>query len=1110
MSVRHLMKTAQAPVPVRPRRGLMLLSVIAVVSALCVPAEAAEARLMRFPDIHGREVAFSYGGELWSASIDGGLARQLTSGPGLKLFPKYSSDGRWIAFTGQYGGDEQVYVIPSEGGVPRQLTFYPARGPLPARYGYDNQVTGWTPDGSAVVFRSLRDVSAPSQSRLYTVPAAGGDVAALPMARAGAGVFSPDGGKVLFSTTSQDFRTWKRYQGGLAQDLFVADLGSKTLTNITRDPRTDRDPMWTTRGIYFLSDRDGRLNLYHQDEPSSAPRQLTHFTQGDAAFASADAGGDVVFQYEGSLQVYEAATGQTRVLEIELPASDEAARPRTVKVGDQIEKVALSPDGERLAVIARGDLFVVPAGREGAVVNLTNSSTAHDREAAWSPDGRTIAYLSDAGGEEELWTISADGGSAKQITRGNTSRYSRPLWSPDGRRIAYLDKDGDLFVVDVATGARRKAGATKAWYQQDYAWSPDSRYLAFVEMQPTNFRTIRIWDGSTGAEAAAVTDPLYDSWNPTWSPDGRYLWFQSVRDVNLQMSETDWNFAPSRQTRLYLLTLQDDTANPFGAENGGRNAASGAADADRHTNLRDGRMRPIQFAGLAQRLIRAPLKPDNYADLTATSDGLLYRIEQPRFFGENDVTGDLYIFSLKNGQASRIREDVADYDRAIGDGRVLLRDKAGKRALAHLDGDLKIAGEAQPVVLDALTSLVVPRQEWATIFSEAWRRYRDFFYDPQMHGHDWKAVRDHYERLLPAVGTRADLNYLIGEMIGELNISHAYVGGGQESLPDRPKTGLIGARFTFDRSANVWRIARILEGDNGDPLYRSPLTEVGVGVRSGDALLSVDGRVLDADTSPYLALAGKAGRVVELGVRRDGSAARRVQVETLDTEAPLIRFNETLEARRLVDRLSNGRIGYVHISDMDGGGLKEFVKDWYGQIRKDGMIIDIRGNAGGRVSRMILERLVRPAYTRGFVRGLQIPQTYPWGGYTQVFTGEMAMLVDETTMSDGDTMAWTFQQTRRGPLIGRRTWGGVIGAGDTGPMLDGGLITVPQFALTGPNGEWIIEGEGVTPDIDVDLDQPALKGLPDAQITAAVDNILSRLSGRPGDLGGPQPYPVKP
>lgn len=1099
---------------------------------LATASAHAEPRFLRFPDVSGHQLVFSYAGDLWLSTTAGGTATPLATGPGLKLFPKFSPDGKWVAFTAQYGGDEQVYVVPAGGGRPRQLTFFPARGPLTARQGYDNQVDGWSPDGKYILFRSLRDEPNAVDGRLYEVPLSGGPVVALPPFRAGKGVFSPDGTKLLYSPISRDFHTWKHYHGGMAEDQFILDLNSRKLTNITVNPYTDRDPMWNDSGIFFMSDRDGRMNLYRYDGKPGAATQLTHFTDVDAKFASSDRAGHIVYEVEGTLHYFDPNGGGDRALTIDVPAEDWRAAPRTVGVSDQVEQAQISPGGHRAAIVARGDVYVQPTKPDGAILNLTHSSNAHEREVAWSRDGRTIAYISDASGEEELWVIAADGaGTARQITHGNHKRFYRPKWAPDGRHIVMCDDHGNLVQVDMASGAQSAVGTTRAWDALDYDWSPDSRYIAYAQIQATNFRAINIWDSVTG-KTVMVTDPMYDSFTPSWSPDGRFLWFLSVRDANLLVPDTEWNFAPNRQTRIYGLALRHDVTDPFASgegdehdqaiaittgqhkPRGGQGAGKAAADpsdvgiskggGDNFSSDAGSRLMPVQFDGIESRLVRVPLEAGNYSGLVAYKDGLVFDIQKDRYFGATGFSGELVRFDLKTAKQKTIRDDVGRWSASL-DGRSLLVRNAKRELTAIHEG-----GEDEKMDMARLKTQVYPRQEWAEIFGEAWRRYRTFFYDPNMHGRNWTALGAHYRALLPGIGDRADLDYLIGEMVAELNVGHAYIAGGKDDVPARPKTGLLGARLHLDTQNGAWRFEKIFAGQDADPAYRSPLTEFSTRVEPGESLLAIDGQLLTADTQPYALLAGKADSVVDLLIGAKDGSRRTIRIKTLSSEASLIRMAQIQQARATVDRLSGGRIGYVHISDMSPDGLKEFVKDWYGQLRKDGMVVDIRGNQGGNVSRMILERLIRKAYTRGYVQGLQVPQTYPWGDFTQVFLGEMDLLVNETTVSDGDTESWTFGQTGRGKLVGRKTWGGVIGIGDSGPLLDGGLISVPQYALSGPDGHWIVEGEGVTPDIEVDNDQPYLEDGRDAQLIAAVKDLQSRIKGHPGEIPPEPPVPPKP
>jgi tricorn protease len=1059
---------------------------------------APSAHDLRFPDVCGERIAFSYAGDVWIVSSRGGIAARLTSDAGLELFPKFSPDCQTLAFTAQYGGDDQVYTVPVAGGSPTRLTSYPSWGPLAPRWGTDNQVTGWTADGSSVVFRSFRDSSQLSESRLYTIKASGGDAVALPMPRSGAGVFSPDGRSLLYSPLSRDFRTWKRYQGGWAQDLWTLELATGTLRNITHDPRTDRDPMWTDRGMFFISDRDGHLNLYAYDPERDAARQLTHYTDADAKWASADRHGQIVYELEGRLHLYDASSGVDHALSVTLATDDPAAQPRSVATGRQIESFDVSPDGAHALFVARGDVYVLAIG-EGVVRNVTHSSSAHDREAAWRRDGEAIAFVSDTSGEEELWVAVPDGlQAARQVTRGHQTRFYHPIWAPNGRKVALIDKTGNLLEIDIASGATRVIGATGAWYAQDYAWSPDSRFLAYAELQPTNYAVIKIWDGLRN-QTHVVTSALSNAFEPAWSPDGRFLYFLADHEFTPQITGIEWNFAVTRQTSIYALALAQSTQNPFYPKDGEVETPPPVAAHVQTPEVR------IDFDGLEKRLIRVPVAPDNLSGLAVTSDRLLYRKAAPNVFGRTELTDPrLFEFDLPKQREREIAQDVLALSANL-QGAVLVRQPDNRYSLVKGDAP------AKPLDTERLRALIVPREEWQEIFDETWRRFRDYFYADNMHGHDWAAIKAHYQRLLPSLGNRADLNYLIGEMIAELNVSHAYIEGPDERPSERTPGGTLGARLAFDAAVGCYRFVHVLRGENADPMYRSPLTEVGSAVMDGEHLIAIDGERVGREQDPYTLLRGKAEKVVELAVAPDCALqrSRKVRVRTLASDRPLIYLERVRQNLQRVEELSGGRLGYVFIPNMGPAGLREFIRQYYGQIRKDGLIIDVRGNAGGSVSRMILERLTRAHYGMGFITGVQSAQTYPWGGYTQVFTGEMVMLINEYTQSDGDTIAWTWKQTGR-TLIGKRTWGGVIGTGDTGPLLDGGAIHVPQFALAGKQGEWVVEGEGVPPDIEVDYDQGVMKTGRDPQLETAVATLLERTANHPGTLPGPQPYPVRP
>ncbi|MBS0420019.1 MAG: PD40 domain-containing protein [Proteobacteria bacterium] len=1057
------------------------------------PARAQE--YLRFPDICHSQVAFTFGSDIWMVSSAGGAATRLTSDFEMTRFPKFSPDCRTLAFTGERDGDYQVYTIATSGGIPRQLTSYPSRGRLSPRWGTDNQVYGWTPDGKAVLFRSYRDSAQLPESKLYLVPAAGGNAAALPMLRAGAGVYSPDGKQILYSPLARDFRTWKRYSGGWAQDLWTLDLSNRTIHNITHDKFTDRDPIWNDNGIFFVSDRNGRSNLYAYDQATDSAHQLTHYEDTDAKWASGDKAGQIVYEVEGTLHVYDSTAKLDHALTIVLPHVDAPGLPQTHTIDAQVESFDLAPNGEHALFVARGDIFVLPV-REGVIRNVTHSASAHERDATWSPQSDAIAFISDASGEEELWVTSADGiQGPRQVTRGHRTRFYHPVWAPDGHNIVMSDKDGDLLDVRVDTGAVKMVGGTGAWFVKDYSWSADSRFIAYSQLQDTNYAVIKIWDSADGSNHTITTE-LANSFNPQWSPDGGLLYFLADHGFEPQVPEIEWNFAVTRQTGIYAVALTAASNNPFTPRDGAVPPPAGQPAGSVQTK--------IDFAGLGDRLIKVPVQFDNLSDLAVRKGALIYRKRGASVFGRNeDQDAHLFEFKLDTRAEREIAQDVQAYA-ADTEREVLVRDSNRKyRVFTH-------DRPPQGVSLEDLRVSSVPREEWAEVFAEVWRRYRDYFYATNMHGHDWDSIRKHYQRLLPALADRDDLDYLLGEMIGELNVSHAYVDRGGPRKHKETAAATLGARLELDEAGRI-RITHIFQGDNADPRFRSPLTEVGASVRPGTYLLAVNGQPVGREHSPYDTLRGQADKTVELLVsdRPTLAGARKIMVQALESDVPLIYLERVSHNREYVEQRSGGRLGYVYIPDMGAQGLREFIRQYYGQIRRDGLVIDVRGNTGGSVSRMILERLLRPHYSLGYITGIRAPQTYPWGRYSQVFTGEMVMLANEYTQSDGDTIAWTWKQAGQ-TLIGKRTWGGVIGTGDTGPLLDGGSVAVPQFALAGKQGEWIVEGQGVSPDIEVDYDQRALTTGQDPQLETAISTLLDRIKGRPGELPPAQPYPSKP
>jgi tricorn protease len=1083
---------------------------VGLVAALAFAASGASAqtKLLRFPDIHKDKVVFTYAGDLWTAPAAGGMATRVTAHPGLELFAKFSPDGKQIAFTGQYDGDEQVYVIPATGGVPKQLTYYPARGPLAPRWGYDNQVVGWTRHGKSVLVRSLRDGWDLSDSRIYAMPVTGGLGEPLPMPISGAGDLSPDGKRIAYTPIARDFRTWKRYQGGWAQDLYIFDLATYETKNITSHPRTDRDPMWIGNKIYFNSDRTGTLNLYAYDLASGSVAQLTKSSRWDVRWPSADDDGQIVYEMDGELNVFDTRTGTGRKISIDVPSDGLGNRPSQVPAREQIEGFGLSPKGERALFVARGDVFTAPI-EKGVAHNLTRSSGAHDRGANWSPDGKTIAFLSDRTGEEELWIVDQAGaGKPEQITKNGKTRRFAPEWSPDGKRLAFGDSTGRLHVVTLADKKVAEIARDTRGQMQDYLWSPCGGHLAFTMIDPNGFRSIHIWSVEDG-KVRRITSEEFHERSPTWDPEGKYLFYLSSRSYAPLFDGADFNYMNSRNDGIYALALRKDVPNPFPPESdevtlGGekKEEKEGKNGEEKDAGKKDAKpaYNRIDFDGLANRVVRVPVPFDNYDGLFAVKERLVYS-KFPTFALGREPIGqvDLMVFNFKDRKATTLAERVGGYALSANGEKVLVATGGGYQLYDIAGG--KDSGKK--VSTDGLVVDRVPAEEWAAIFDEAWRRFRDYFYVENMHGYDWAALREQYRPLLAHVAHRSDLNYVIGEMIAELNISHAYVAGGDFELPPRPRVALPGARFELDEKAGRYRIAKIFAGQNEEDRYRSPLTEVGVDVKPGEYLLAVDGEELLADDNPYRLLRHKADRpFVRLTVNAKPTleGAREIKFRPIDSETSLIYLEWVTGNRERVARMTDGRVGYIHIPDMGEEGIGEFIKQYYGQLRKEALVIDLRGNGGGFVSQTLLERLRRRPLAVDFGRLSEDPQPYP----QTAFLGPMVCLINENSSSDGDIFPYMFREAGMGPLIGKRTWGGVVGISGRGPLIDGGQIFVPEAGSASLEGEWIIEGHGVDPDIEVENDPKSVLAGRDPQLERGVAEILKKLKEEP------RAWPKKP
>jgi tricorn protease len=955
---------------------------------------------------------------------------------------------------------------------------------------------------------------------------------------------------MVYSPQSRDFRPEKRYGGGQANALYIFDLKNYAAKRITEGPRATRDPIWMGDTIYFNSDRDGHFNLYAYNVASSKTTQITSNKLWDVRWPSSDNEGRIVYELNGELQVLDARSGRSTPISITVPNEGLASRPSRVSAANQIESVNLSPKGERALFSARGDIFTAPI-EKGPTRNLTHSSGAHDKWPAWSPDGTSIAYISDQSGEEELYIAPQDGlKPAEQITRGGSAMRYQPEWSPDGKRIAFSDKDGKVYVVTVADRKMIEVADAPHGQIRDYVWSPRSNFLAFsFDEGPNRFSSVYVWSASDN-KLHKVTDEMFNSYNPAWDPQGNYLYFLADREFQPQISNVEFNYATNRPTYIYALALRRDVKHPFPPESDevtigkpddaakprgmppGEEPKPPAKDSNKEikepgksptpeaspspapspaagepksdTAQKAAAPLTIDFDGIVTRAARVPVGADNYGGLSAKTGHLLYAVGSAFYYGRSgDRPTLLKIFSFKDRKESTIAEDIRGYALSDDGSKVLV-----SQGPAYNIYDATPAGDKtkKPVSTSGLFVDRVPTEEWNQIFNEVWRRYRDWFYVPNMHGYDWVALREQYQPLLQYVAHRSDLNYVISEMISELTIQHAYVEGGDFQIPPRPRSGLPGARFELDRASGRYRIAKIFEGENEEDLYRSPLTEIGVNAKVGDYVLAIDGEDLKGTDDIYRLLRNKADNPVSLTIntRPTLAGARIVAYRPITDESNLVYLDWISNNRRRVDQATGGRVGYLHIPDMGANGIREFIKWYYPQLGKEGLIVDVRANGGGNVSRMLIERLRRKVLGLNYGRTDDLANTYPDG----VFPGPMVALLDGNSASDGDIFPYMFRKAGLGPLIGKRSWGGVVGISGRGPLIDGGQIFVPGSGLTDENGKWIIEGYGVDPDIEVDNDPQAEIAGKDPQLERGIAEVMARLK-TPVKLPAKPAGPVK-
>lgn len=1061
-------------------------------SLITLSLQAEETRLIRFPHIQGDQIVFSYAGDLYTVNDKGGSARRLTSHVGYEMFPRLSPDGKYIAFTGQYDGNTEVFVIPADGGEPRRLTYTAtlSRDDLGDRMGPNNIVMGWTPDSKNILYRSRQYTFNDFTGQLMTIPAEGGEAVEVPLKNGGFASFSPDGKQLAYNYVFREFRSWKRYQGGMADDIRIFDSATGKSEKITDDIRQDIIPMWAANGkeIYFISDRDNVMNLYVYDIAAKNTRQLTFNKDYDIKFP-AMGGERIVYEYGGWLYLFDTRSGKAEKIPVQINNEQSWSRPELKDVSSQIRDLDLSPNGERVLVSARGDIFTLPAN-EGITYNLTNSSGANDFDAQWAPDGQQIAYISDKDGEFNIWLRNAATGEERMLTQGLKTYIFDLKWSPDSKKILWSEKRNTLNLTDVASGKTEVVETSGIGPFQAFNWAPDSRYITYV--RPEKGMNNIIVYGLDDKEKHIITDGWYNSGSPNFSKDGKYLVFVSARTFSPTYSSTEWNHIYNNMNKVYLLPLAKDAAVPFTPKNDQEQAATpeikGKEGKKKEEKAAD--KGGYDFTGINNRIIEIPGLGGNLYETHMIGDNVYYNRD-----------GNTHVYNLENKRETSLGARVI-----FGGGY--------KKALAYSGSSFQVidiptssASINKAVSTDGLKKEIDYHQEWMQIYNESWRQMRDFFYARNMHGVDWDAVYEKYKVLIPYVNHRTDLTYVIGEMIGELSVGHAYSQNGQHPVPDRIRLGLLGARFEKDASG-YFKVGKIIQGANWNRATRSPLTMPGVNVREGDYILSINGKPLKNTDNIFKELIGMAGKTVELEVNTipEPKGARKVLVTTLSGESDLYYYNWVQNNIRKVSEATNGEVGYIHIPDMGVAGLNEFVKYYYPQLNKKALIIDDRGNGGGNVSPMITERLTRTPmfYT------MHTNQTAGSVNPTGTFSGPKVLLVNEYSASDGDLFPYRFKYNKLGPVIGHRTWGGVVGYSGTIPVVDGGSIVTPSYAPFAADGSgFIIEGHGVDPDIVIENDPHKEYNGEDEQLNKAIEVILEKLKTEAKEAPAIPAFPVK-
>jgi tricorn protease len=1029
--------------------------------------------LFRSPTLSETRIVFQYAGDLWSVPRTGGRATQLTSNPGTESEPRFSPDGKWIAFTGQYDGNVDAFVIPAEGGVPKRLTAHPTA---------DN-AAGWTPDGKSVVIRSAM-LSETSYPRLFTVPVTGGVPKPLPFPAATHGSFSPDGTQLAYVPNPKWQQAWKRYRGGQTTPIWIAQMSDSKWKAIPRENTNDEQPMWIGDAIYYLSDKGGPVGLYRFDTKSG---KVTEEIKGEGFdIKSATAGPDaIVYERFGSINLFDLRTKRSTRVPIELTGDFPEVRPAIKDVSAGVSALAPSPSGQRLVATARGWAFTVPASKGDARL-LSETQGLNRRDPAWSPDGKTIAYLTDEKGTHALILHDPATGKDRRVELGDApSIYYRPVWSPDSAKIAYIDIRLNLWVLDVATGVSRKidTGIFRGGTTIYPHWSPDSKWVTWSRDLDNHLHAVFLHSLESG-QTTQVTDGLADATDPVFDRDGKHLYFLASTTAGVGADAQDiasYN-SPNTTSSVYALVLRKDLPNPLQPESDEEKPKEAPKPP---TPFR------IDLDGLESRIVTLPLPSAIYTGLEAGPAGTLFASTVPA--RPNAVEGGgpatLVKFTLADRKAAPFATGVGSYVVTADGSKILLRRGGGFALVATAAPAAPPGGD---IDLSGLRVKIDPRAEWRAMYREAWRNQRHMFYDPALHGINAALLERRYEPFLANLSSRADLNYLFTDAFGELTVGHMFIGGGDIPGTRSVSGGLLGADFAFENGR--YRLTRIYDGERWNPGLYAPLAQPGVNAKVGEYLLAIDGKDLTDATDIYEALEAKAGRQVKLkiGPMPDGKDAREVIVVPVASESALRNRAWSEDNRRKVEKLTNGRVGYVHVPDTNVGGWREFNRYYYAQSQKEGMVVDERFNGGGLITDFIVREM-----TKSLVFGSRTRYGKDWQIPPAAVYGPKAMIVNEMAGSGGDILPYVFRFHRVGPIVGKRTWGAMISNYGFN-LIDGGRISSPDDAIYDPaSGQWVIENEGTAPDIDVEYDPYLWRQGRDAQLERAVAEVMKQLAASP-------------